>query len=113
MANTELDPAALERVAHLFGVLAESSRLAILQAIKPAPRTVTELVEKTALKQANVSKQLGILYAAGLVARERDGNLIRYSISDPMVFELCRLVCGKLLEDAKRELASFKRHKRG
>ena len=37
----------------------------------------------------NVSKHLGILHAAGMVSRTKDGTQVRYSISDPSVFELC------------------------
>ncbi|QJX00454.1 transcriptional regulator [Frigoriglobus tundricola] len=68
---------------------------------------MSELVERLQAKQANVSKQLGILHAAGLVARARDGNVIRYSIAEPMIFELCELVCDKLRRDAERQLAAL------
>lgn len=102
-----LDPTTLESVARLFKVLAEPTRLDLLQHLKSAPLTVSELLELTGQKQANVSKQLGVLFTAGLVSRERDGNLVRYAIADPMVFDLCELVCGKLRADAERQLASL------
>jgi ArsR family transcriptional regulator len=107
MAGKKLDRDSLASVAALFGVLAEPTRLSILQELGAGPRTVSELVELLGARQANVSKQLGILYSAGLLARERDGNLVRYSIGDPMVFDLCELVCGKLRRDAQRQLASL------
>ena len=56
---------------------------------------VTELVEATDMRQGNVSKQLGILYDARLVARNREGNFIRYAVGDEMIFELCDLACRK------------------
>jgi DNA-binding transcriptional ArsR family regulator len=104
-----LDPTTLESVARLFKVLAEPTRLDLLQHLKRVPHTVSELIDATGQKQANVSKQLGILYAAGLVSRERDGNLVRYAIADPMVFELCERVCGKLRSDARRQLDALPR----
>lgn len=107
MATTALDGNSLEAVARLFGVLAEPTRLALLQDLKAGPRSVSELVERLRAKQANVSKQLGVLHAAGLVARVRDGNVVRYSIAEPMIFELCELVCGKLRRDAERQLAAL------
>lgn len=107
MAANELDRGSLEAVARLFAVLAEPTRLAILQALKGAPKTVSELVNELGAKQANVSKQLGILHGAGLLARERDGNSVRYSIAEPMIFELCELVCGKLRRDAEQQLAAL------
>ncbi|NBR07243.1 MAG: transcriptional regulator, partial [Planctomycetes bacterium] len=59
-------------------------------------------------KQSNISKQLGILHDSGLLKRERQGNLIFYSIADPMIFDLCALVCGKLRKDAESQLAVVK-----
>lgn len=96
----------LERAAEVFAALSERSRLQLLQELMAGPRTVTELVEATGMKQGNASKQLGILYQTRLVERCRDGNFIRYAIRDEMVFKLCELVCGSLrkqaLDDAKR-----------
>ena len=99
----KLKPAQLESVARLFAALAEPSRLCLLQNLRQGPRTVNELVKKCRLKQANVSKQLAILYDAHLVARRRSGNLVHYQISDPIVFALCDRVCAKVSKDAKRQ----------
>jgi ArsR family transcriptional regulator len=99
-----LDRGSLAAVARLFGVLAEPTRLEILQRLKDGPRSVSDLVECLGAKQANVSKQLGILYIAGLLSRERDGNVVRYGIAETMIFDLCELVCGKLRRDAERQL---------
>ena len=97
----------LTAVARLFGVLSEPSRLALLQALHDGPLSVNELVEASAMKQANVSKQLAILHDHHLVKRERDGTSIRYEIADPMVFSLCNLVCGKMKKDAQCAVAVF------
>jgi DNA-binding transcriptional ArsR family regulator len=107
VAEQTLDRGSLEAVARLFAVLAEPTRLAILQELKGGPRSVSELVSRLGAKQANVSKQLGVLHAAGLLFRERDGNLVRYSLAETMIFELCELVCGKLRRDAERQLKSL------
>lgn len=97
----------LMAVARLFSVLAEPTRLALLQELRSAPRAVGELVERLGAKQANVSKQLGVLHVAGLVGRERVGASVLYQIADPVVFELCDLVCGKIRRDAERQLAGL------
>ena len=97
----------LEAVSRLFSVLAEPSRLALLQALHDGPLTVTELVEATGMKQANVSKHLGLLHDHSLVKRQREGISVRYEIADPMIFALCNLVCGKMERDVKRAAAVF------
>ena len=97
----------LEVVARLFAVLAEPSRLVLLQTLHKGPLTVNELAEACGMKQANVSKHLGVLRDHHLVKRERDGSSIRYQIADPMIFSLCNLVCGKMERDVKCAAALF------
>lgn len=99
-AHARLAPAQLKAVAGLFSVLSEPSRLRILQLLQDGPANVTQIVNRLALKQANVSKQLGILFDAGIVGREREGLQVRYAIRMPLVFELCKLVCNGLAADA-------------
>jgi len=107
MAKGLLDFGQLQAVARLFEVLAEPTRLDILQNLKQKSLSVNEIVNATDCKQANVSKQLGILHDAGLLDRKREGNQVFYSIADPMIFDLCALVCGKLKKDAQQQLAAF------
>ena len=95
----------LQAVSRLFAVLSEPSRLMLLQSLHDGPLTVTELVEATGMKQANVSKHLIVLHNHHLVERERDGISIRYEIADPMIFSLCNLVCGKIQKDAQQAAA--------
>ncbi len=64
------------------------------------PLTVSELIEETGMKQGNVSKHLGVLLSARFVAREREGNFARYSLSDHKLYELCDLMCRRITEDA-------------
>jgi DNA-binding transcriptional ArsR family regulator len=91
---------ALERIAEVFAALADPTRLGLLQLLERGPATVGTLVTASGAKQANVSKHLALLHEAGLLSRERDGAQVRYAIADPMVFDLCHVVCGKL----KREV---------
>jgi DNA-binding transcriptional ArsR family regulator len=101
--------ATLELVARRFRVLGEPFRLRLLQQLERGEHTVGELVESLEASQSNVSKHLQLLYDAGLVTRRRDGNSILYSIGDPLVFELCRLVCRSETEKTRRELKALTR----
>ncbi len=99
-AKPKLGNAQLDAVAELFAVLSEPSRLRILQMLQTGPANVTQIVEAVELKQANVSKQLGILFTAGVVGREREGLQVRYAIRMALVFDLCKLVCNGLAQEA-------------
>lgn len=69
-------------------------RIKLLDRLREGEATVGELQRTLGASQQNVSKHLGILHAAGMVSRVKDGNHTRYAISDPAVFELCNQVCG-------------------
>ncbi len=96
----KLDTQQLERVAAIFRAFSESTRLAILQELKGGEISVSEIVARLTTSQANVSKQLKLLHDAGLVSRRKQGTQVLYEIADPMVLELCTLVCEKLNRDA-------------
>ena len=104
-----LDAAQLQAVAELFAVLSEGSRLRILQDLQSGPLSVGDLVERSGLKQANVSKQLGLLLSAGIIGRRQDGNRAIYSIKLPLVFELCELVCRGVAQQAADRAAALGR----
>jgi DNA-binding transcriptional ArsR family regulator len=107
--HKSLDDAQLQAVAQLFGVLSEGSRLRILQTLQAGPSSVGDLVGRSGLKQANVSKQLAILQSAGIIDRRQDGNRAIYSIKLPLVFELCDLVCQGVARQAAERAAMLGR----
>jgi len=84
----------IELVAQRFRVLGEPMRIKLLDRLRDGDATVGELRAAVGASQQNVSKHLGVLLAAGMVSRTKDGNHARYAISDPAVFELCDQVCG-------------------
>jgi DNA-binding transcriptional ArsR family regulator len=71
-------------------------RIKLLDRFSEGDATVGELQEALGVSQQNVSKHPGILHAAGMVSRTKQGNSTRYAISDPSVFDLCDQVCGGL-----------------
>jgi DNA-binding transcriptional ArsR family regulator len=79
-------------MADLFAVLSDPTRLRILQILEDGPARVGDIEAALGIKQANASRQLGILYLSGVLGREKAGNTVRYSIRIPLVFDLCGLV---------------------
>jgi len=95
-AATKLDRAALDRLAEIFQAFADGTRLALLQELKDGPKNVGELLSAIGTTQANVSRQLKLLHAAGLLSREESGPFVCYSIADDVVMEMCNAACRKL-----------------
>ncbi len=89
---------AVDLQAKLFRGFADPSRLAILNALRSGPRTVTEVVQATSLTQSNVSNHLACLRDCGLVASEQQGRYVRYRLSDERVAQLLTLA-DELLAD--------------
>lgn len=98
MKKKVLTQEAFEMIAARFRVLAEPMRLRILHTLGKSEMSVTELVESTGAGQANISKHLGLLLDAGLVARRKEGLNVFYSVADASIFELCQTVCDSLGE---------------
>jgi DNA-binding transcriptional ArsR family regulator len=86
----------IDLIAYRFRVLSEPMRIKLLDRLRDGTATVHDLQEATGSSQQNVSKHLGVLAQAGLVGRQRDGNFVRYEITDESVFSLCEEVCGGL-----------------
>jgi len=93
-----LGDAELADVARHFKLLGEPMRLKILQAVCDAPRTVNGIVAAVGATQANVSKHLALLAAAGIVTRRKDGQFVYYGIRDPLTLKLCELVRSQVLK---------------
>jgi DNA-binding transcriptional ArsR family regulator len=104
--SDELAPV-FDAVAEYFGLLAEPTRLAILHTICNDERTVSAIVEATGATQTNVSRHLGLLHAAGVVSRRRDGSSVHYRVADPVFVEICRSACVRIAAriDAQSPLA--------
>jgi DNA-binding transcriptional ArsR family regulator len=86
----------VELIAERFRVLAEPTRIKLLDRLREGEATVLELTEQIGTTQQNVSKHLGLLQRAGIVARRKQGNFAYYRIVDDGVFALCEAVCGSL-----------------
>jgi DNA-binding transcriptional ArsR family regulator len=93
----------LERASRYFSLLSEPARLRILQVVCDKECSVQEIVGQASLPQPNVSRHLSILFNAGVLSRRREGTFVFYKVSDPLVTQLCRTVCGHLatIEHAK------------
>lgn len=103
----------LVRIADRLKVLGDPSRLKIVHLLEEGELCVGEIVEQMESSQANVSKHLATLRKAGLVRSRRAGMNVCYSIEDPVVFAICRLICGFLEREASEVRAEIAEIDRG
>jgi len=102
MSNTKtkraLSDGELEQIALHFKLLGEPMRLKILQAVCKGPRAVNDIVSAVGATQANVSKHLSLLAAAGILTREKDGQCVYYGMKDQLTVKMCELVRAQLAD---------------
>src|SRR5262245_59952624 len=65
----------------LYKLLGDEARLRLLRVLRRERLNVTELTGILGLAQSGVSRHLGLLKEAGLVAEERDGGFTYYKLS--------------------------------
>jgi len=97
---------ALAEIAAYFQVLAEPTRLQILNLLRGGERNVGELAQLCGFTAANISRHLALMSKQGLVAREGRGTSVYYRIADPTIYQLCDLVCGNIARQLQRSAAS-------
>jgi len=85
--------------AEMCKTISNPRRQAILDTIRNDEMTVSELIEKTGINQANLSQHLSILRSKGVVKTRRDGNNVYYSISNIKIIEAYDLI-SEVLEDS-------------
>ncbi len=106
--------------AGIFQALAHPTRIAILEQMKGGELTVSQICERLALEQANASQHLAVLRHKNIVVSRKEGNLVFYSLRDPIlsqVLDLMREYFQKHLQEAmallqeEREVRSYPHRK--
>ncbi|MBI4964065.1 MAG: winged helix-turn-helix transcriptional regulator [Desulfomonile tiedjei] len=101
---TPRDKERLRLKAEVFKALGHPIRLGIVEFLHQGEVCVCEIVERVGTEMSNVSKHLGILKKAGIVADRRDGLKIMYSLTMPCAVDFAHCVEGvviKRLEDQR------------
>lgn len=75
--------------ADLCKMLANPTRLKILEELKDGKKTVSDIVSSVDSSQSSVSQHLAELRKRDLVDTEKKGSNVYYSISNPKIIEAC------------------------
>lgn len=79
------DDETLYRLAELFKVFGDATRIRILYALSQKELCVQEIADELGMTQSAISHQLRILKQTFLVKFRRDGKTIYYSLADDHV----------------------------
>ena len=78
--------------ADIFQALAHPTRIAILELLGAGELSSSVLIEKLGIEQSNLSQHLAVLRAQQLVTNRKAGNQVFYSVRDPKINEVLRLM---------------------
>ncbi len=67
--------------AELFRTMGHPVRVRVLELLQKRPHAVHELLAEIDVEPSNLSQQLAILRRAGLVAADREGATVRYTLA--------------------------------
>lgn len=81
----DYDNEILYRLADLFKVFGDSTRIRILYALSCEELCVQDIADKLSMNQSAISHQLRVLKQADLVKSRRDGKTVFYSLADDHV----------------------------
>jgi ArsR family transcriptional regulator len=101
--------------AQFFRALGHPTRIQLLERLVDGGRTVQELQEALTLDQPSVSQQLAVLRNQNIVAAQKEGLSVRYTLRDPLVgqlLELARRIFNNRLDDTKGLLRELQREGR-
>lgn len=87
-----------EEVANYFSLLCEPTRLKILNSVCKGEKSVGEIVTAVDSTQANISRQINLLYRGKILARRKEGTQVFYRIDDEKTLKMCQSVCRQIAD---------------
>lgn len=74
--------------ADFFKTLGHPARIQVLELLRDGERSVGELIPAVGIEASHLSQQLGILRRANILQVRKEGAAVRYSVTDPRIFDL-------------------------
>lgn len=72
----------VELTATRLRVIADPTRIALLEALNDGDAAVCDLADRIGLPHQTASRHLLALHQAGILSRRREGSLVRYAVTD-------------------------------
>lgn len=110
-ATTRDEPpsaATLASAAAQFRALGDEARLRLLHLLFAGEGTVQDLAARAGLGNANASKHLAVLAAAGFLHRRKAGVRVVYALADAAPRELCEVMCRRVHDQAEQRLRAVR-----
>lgn len=87
------------KLAELFKLFGDPTRVKILHLLRHKERAVNEIAEELSMTKSAVSHQLKVLKMSNLVKARRDGQNVYYSFADAHVEEIINIGLEHIREE--------------
>jgi ArsR family transcriptional regulator len=100
----------LELKAEVLKVLAQPTRLKILELLRNGERCICEIVPAINGEQSNISRHISLMQKSHLVTTRKDGVKVMVKVKDPKIFEILdsvSLLLKKQFQETGRLIQKF------
>ena len=97
-----MEERAYQLKAEVLKVLAQPTRLKILEYIRKGERCICEIVPAINGEQSNISRHISVMQKKHLISTRKDGVRVMVKVKDPVIFEIIDKV-GALLKKQIKE----------
>ena len=100
----------LELKAEVLKVLAQPTRLKILELLRNGERCICEIVPAINGEQSNISRHISLMQKSHLVTTRKDGVKVMVKVRDPKIFEILdsvSLLLKKQIQETGKLIQKF------
>jgi len=100
----------LELKAEILKVLAQPTRLKILELLRNGERCICEIVPAINGEQSNISRHISLMQKSHLVTTRKDGVKVMVKVRDPKIFEILdsvTLLLKKQIQETGKLIQKF------
>lgn len=100
----------LELKAEILKVLAQPTRLKILELLRNGEKCICEIVPAIRGEQSNISRHISLMQKSHLVTTRKDGVKVMVKVRDPKIFEILdsvSLLLKKQIQETGKLIQKF------
>jgi ArsR family transcriptional regulator len=100
----------LELKAEILKVLAQPTRMKILECLRHGEKCICEIVPAINGEQSNISRHISLMQKSNLVTTRKDGVKVMVKVRDPKIFEILdsvSLLLKKQIQETGKLIQKF------
>jgi len=110
MEEIFMEERVLELKAEILKVLAQPTRLKILELLRNGEKCICEIVPAIRGEQSNISRHISLMQKSHLVTTRKDGVKVMVKVRDPKIFEILdsvSLLLKKQIQETGKLIQKF------